>query len=43
MNLGYYEGAQYHKYLEPIYVFSGIAYFSNGTQGIFYYYVNALS
>ena len=43
MNLGYYEGAQYHKYLEPIYVFSGIAYFANGTQGIFYYYVNALS
>lgn len=43
MNLGYYEGASYHQYLEPIYVFSGIAYFSNGTQGTFYYYVNALS
>ncbi len=43
MSLGYYGGVSYHKYLEPIYVFSGIVYFSNGKEGTFYYYVNALS
>ncbi len=47
VTLGYYEGQNYHQFLEPIYVFSGIAYFKNGSTGTgstgtFYYYVNAL-
>lgn len=42
ISLGYYQGNNYRQYLTPIYVFSGVAYFANGTQGIFDYYVNAL-
>ncbi len=43
ISLGYYQGNNYRQYLTPIYVFSGVVYFTDGTQGTFDYYVNALT
>lgn len=43
VDLSYFDDATYQKYLQPIYVFSGVAKTANGSEGEFTAYVQAVS
>ncbi|MCA9381906.1 hypothetical protein KC660_00680 [Candidatus Dojkabacteria bacterium] len=40
--LGYFEGAQFQQFIQPIYIFSGIMTFADESRADFYFYIPAI-